>query len=906
MAIHGGTHREKGCFDFSASTSPLGMHPAAQAALAFFSLNPEEGSEYPDTESLFLRQKLGKFWNFPAENIVCSSGAADLIYAVTEVFTKNPSAGKIRSDSAFVLEPAFSEYEEAVKKTCGGTCIKIFTNENDGFLFSEKSLEGLDVAAKECSLFFAASPSNPAGTLLSFDDIQKIENFCKRNGLIFVLDSCFAQFSDTAEKTLRMIIDRKDCFKNLIILNAFTKFYGLAGLRLGYALCFSKNVADSLFGYMRPWAVSSVAQVCGCRIIDSELGEAYPAPMPLQSASSDWGEKVRSSVLSEVQKFYDFFDSVSVKYVRGRANYVLFYVQNAEAFDSFLKNHNCFLRRCEDFAGLGENWFRLSIKAPKDNDFLLELFANFWFANFWKKTIHKEASGDSSCKKKRRAVPIMIQGTMSNAGKTLLVAALCRILKNDGFKVAPFKSQNMALNSGVTTDGLEMGRAQILQAFAAGIEPDVRMNPILLKPTGDSTSQVIVNGEVYATMSAADYFSYRKNLIPFIKDAYNSLADEFDVIVIEGAGSPAEINLRKDDIVNMGLAELVDSPVILAGDIDRGGVFASLYGTAALVSDSERNRIKGFIINKFRGDVKLLENGLSMIHSLTGIPVLGVVPYIDGLNLDDEDSLSSVLSNSSDSAGVEKLVNVFVVKLPYISNFTDLNAFVRIPFVRVSFFSSLLELESLRQQFGEADLLILPGTKNTIKALDFLYDTKILQWLRGYAEKNPVIGICGGYQLLGETLFDLDGSEGGVPNSKREGCALLPLETVFTNEKLRTVVNGILPRIEGFFSDLSALPVHGYEIHAGRSSASGLVTARNFVLGTYVHGFFDSPAICEGILRLLAQRKGIELPDFSSCRLEQQEKQESSFKRLEQVVRESIDMKALYKIIGLQQKQGGE
>lgn len=295
-----------------------------------------------------------------------------------------------------------------------------------------------------------------------------------------------------------------------------------------------------------------------------------------------------------------------------------------------------------------------------------------------------------------------------------------------------------------------------------------------------------------------------------------------------------------------------------------------------------------------------------MIHSLTGIPVLGVVPYIDGLNLDDEDSLSSVLSNSSDSAGVEKLVNVFVVKLPYISNFTDLNAFVRIPFVRVSFFSSLLELESLRQQFGEADLLILPGTKNTIKALDFLYDTKILQWLRGYAEKNPVIGICGGYQLLGETLFDLDGSEGCVPNSKREGCALLPLETVFTNEKLRTVVNGILPRIEGFFSDLSALPVHGYEIHAGRSSASGLVTARNFVLGTYVHGFFDSPAICEGILRLLAQRKGIELPDFSSCRLEQQEKQESSFKRLEQVVRESIDMKALYKIVGLQQKQGGE
>ena len=302
-----------------------------------------------------------------------------------------------------------------------------------------------------------------------------------------------------------------------------------------------------------------------------------------------------------------------------------------------------------------------------------------------------------------RAKCIMVQGTMSGAGKSLLCTALCRIFAQDGYRVAPFKSQNMALNSFVTRDGLEMGRAQVVQAQAAGMEPDVRMNPILLKPSSDVGSQVIVNGEVRGQMPAAAYFKLKKSLIPDILAAYDSLAEEVDIIVIEGAGSPAEINLKADDIVNMGLAKLVDAPVLLAGDIDRGGVFAQLYGTVELLEPAERARIKGLVINKFRGDAAILKPGLTMLEEKTHLPVLGVVPYLR-VDIEDEDSLSSRLESNT----AVKPLDAAILRLPHISNFTDFMPLEQHPLLSVRYVQS-------PRQLGAPDVVILPGTKNTIE-----------------------------------------------------------------------------------------------------------------------------------------------------------------------------------------------
>ena len=370
----------------------------------------------------------------------------------------------------------------------------------------------------------------------------------------------------------------------------------------------------------------------------------------------------------------------------------------------------------------------------------------------------------------KKARCIMVQGTMSGAGKSLLCAALCRIFAQDGYRVAPFKSQNMALNSFVTRDGLEMGRAQVVQAQAAGVEPDVRMNPILLKPSSDVGSQVIVNGEVRGDMPAREYFRHKKALIPDILRAYDSLADEFDIIVIEGAGSPAEINLKADDIVNMGLAKLVDAPVLLAGDIDRGGVFAQLYGTVALLEADERARICGLIINKFRGDVEILRPGLAMLEEKTRLPVVGVVPYLQ-VDVEDEDSLAPRLQNKA----AVKPLDVAIVRLPHISNFTDFMPLEQHPLLGVRYLAGTREL-------GAPDLLILPGTKNTVNDLLWLrqsgLEAAVLKYARG---GTPVLGVCGGYQMLGQTLDDTHGTEGGRPQTLR-GLGLLPTRTVFTAE----------------------------------------------------------------------------------------------------------------------------
>ena len=479
---------------------------------------------------------------------------------------------------------------------------------------------------------------------------------------------------------------------------------------------------------------------------------------------------------------------------------------------------------------------------------------------------------------------IMIQGTMSNAGKSLIAAGLCRIFKQDGYKVAPFKSQNMALNSFITADGKEMGRAQVVQAQAAGIQPDVRMNPILLKPTTDVGSQVIVNGVVQGNMRAMEYYRRKREFLPAVLEAYHALEQEFDIIVIEGAGSPAEINLKSEDIVNMGLAKLVDAPVLLVGDIDRGGVFAQLYGTIALLEPEEQKRIKGTIVNKFRGDRAILQPGIDILERICGVPVAGVVPYAH-LDIDDEDSLSARFQSSQ----VRKAVDIAVIKLPRISNFTDVSPLERYENVSVRYVERA-------DQLHQPDMILLPGTKSTIADLLWLRQSGLEAGILKEAARGCVIfGICGGYQMLGTSISDPQGVEAaGITQVK--GLGLLDMDTVFRGEKVQLQTSGTLGPIPGVLHSLSGLRYRGYEIHMGRSAQPALpVQCSGNVYGSYIHGIFDAEGIGDAIVKDLAANKGVELGQLSH--FDPESYMQHQYDLLADTLRAGLDMDFIYRVV---------
>ena len=508
---------------------------------------------------------------------------------------------------------------------------------------------------------------------------------------------------------------------------------------------------------------------------------------------------------------------------------------------------------------------------------------------------------------------LMVQGTMSNAGKSIVTAGILRVLKQDGYRVAPFKSQNMALNSYITKDGLEMGRAQVMQAEAAGIEPCVQMNPILLKPTSDVGSQVIVNGVPLKNMPAKEYFKYKKKLIPDILSAYETLDRQYDVIVLEGAGSPAEINLKQDDIVNMGMAALVDAPVLLVGDIDRGGVFAQLLGTLMLLEKTEKERVKGLIINKFRGDKTILDPGVVMLEERGHVPVVGVVPYME-LSIDDEDSLSSRFDRKE-----EGLIDIAVIRYPRISNFTDLSVLEQIGQVSVRYVDSVRDLH-------HPDMIVLPGSKNTMADLKWMRENGLEALIKKKAQDTIVFGICGGYQMLGETICDPYQVENG---GSMKGMGLLPAATELKQEKTRTQVTGTFGEISGALSGLSGKSVRGYEIHMGSTGYGGSIAdSENVrqpesrsdekgyvcriqneadgsvkydgifsgnVYGTYVHGIFDEGTLAETLVGILAERKGVVLDTGQMISYGQFKQMQ--YDKLADGVRKSMDMEAVYAML---------
>ncbi|MBI5787609.1 MAG: cobyric acid synthase [Candidatus Schekmanbacteria bacterium] len=498
------------------------------------------------------------------------------------------------------------------------------------------------------------------------------------------------------------------------------------------------------------------------------------------------------------------------------------------------------------------------------------------------------------------AKPIMIQGTASHVGKSVLVTALCRIFAQDGYRVAPFKSQNMALNSFVTAAGGEIGRAQAVQAEAAGIAPSTLMNPILLKPTSDLGAQVIVNGRVSTNMSAIEYHTHKKRLEKEAIAAYRQLADNYDVIVIEGAGSPAEINLKEHDIVNMRMAQLADAPVIITGDIDKGGVFASLIGTWELLTPVEREQVKALHINKFRGDVNILRPGLDFLTGRVGRPLLGVTPYIRDIGIQEEDSLPIDRINRGHKSQ-PALLRVQIPTLPHLSNFTDFDPLEK---------EEGVELRYLKpgESFDWPDLIILPGTKNTSADFRYLQEMGYTQQIERYAREGIfILGICGGYQMLGEKILDPAGVESTC--GEIAGLGLLPVVTCFAEDKVTAQVTAQslnLPFYQG--------TVTGYEIHMGRSQISGqcfpiFVVERdgdkhpdgagilNYrIMGTYLHGLFDNDAYRRSYLNFVRQGRGKPVLD-DQAQLAVYQKRQEAYDRLAKIVRDSLDMRLLYAIL---------
>lgn len=498
------------------------------------------------------------------------------------------------------------------------------------------------------------------------------------------------------------------------------------------------------------------------------------------------------------------------------------------------------------------------------------------------------------------AKPLMVQGTMSGVGKSLLVAGLCRVLAQDGYRVAPFKSQNMALNSAVTAEGLEIGRAQAMQAEAAGIDPTAAMNPVLLKPTTDTGSQVIVDGRPIGTMPAREYFAFRHKLRKHIQAAYQRLTAEYDMVLIEGAGSPVELNLLRDDIVNMGVAKMCASPVLLVGDIDKGGVFAQLIGTMMLLPDDERSMVKASVVNKFRGDSSLFDEGVAILRERMGVPVAGVVPYLQ-VDLDDEDSVSSRLAVRQRTSAVD----VAVIRLPKISNFTDFIALDVCEGMGVRYVSSPDEL-------GRPDLLIVPGSKATIADLLWMRERGLEDVVQKAVRSGvPVLGICGGYQMLGLSIADPLGMEGG---GEVAGMGLLPVRTVFGKDKHQVRTTAQFCDVQGALAPLSGAQAYGYEIHMGITTLEGGApllktvdsagSVRNdgcqcgSVYGCYLHGLFDSAEVAQALLAGLLEAKGIEISGGQSPHAQDMRAyRQAQYDALADGLRASLDMNLVYHII---------
>lgn len=880
--------------DFSSNMNPLG--PPEPVGRILTQDWRKELVRYPDPACRELRAKIARTYGIPEDCILPGNGAAELIDLAVRVLMPSRMG---------LFRPSFSEYEDAARR-CGAEVRDLFLREEDGF---DPQAETVVRELAGCDTLFAGHPNNPTGRLLDPGLIRFLlqQGVSPDRPLRIILDEAFIDFSEREDEWT--FIREAAGSDRLFVVRSMTKFYAIPGLRLGFIVARPDWILR-MKNLQVHWSVNALAQRIGTEV----LGDTSFA-----RAAHTW-------LKEEKRWLTDQMSGLSLSVTPGSANYLLFRLPHGVSFgirelQAAMGRRGVLIRDASLFKGLDLSYGRTAIRLREDNARLVSALRQSLEELY---TDNEIPEGES---RMDRAKTLMVQGTASDVGKSVLTAALCRIFVQDGLRTAPFKSQNMSLNSYVTPDGKEIGRAQGMQADACRVAATTDMNPILLKPKKDMTAQVVVHGKPYRDYDARAYREeYLAEAESIVREALERLRSQADIVVIEGAGSPAEVNLKDRDIVNMRLAGWADAPVILAADIDRGGVFASIVGTMEILEPHERERVKGFVINKFRGDVTLLKPGLDWLEQRTGKPVLGVIPFLPNLGLEDEDSasLDARLSRAGSESRPQRpdTLDIAVLRLPRLSNFTDFDPLPEEPDVRLRFVAD-------PKDFGKPDAVILPGSKNTVDDLLFLRESGLeTQLQRHAAQGGAVAGICAGYQMMGERLSDPDLLESD--RDELHGLGFFPAETLFTPEKRTVRIAGTAESWgqRGKLGQQESLPVTGYEIHMGRTRFTGPVRqpfriseavlggggltaepgSRTGVLhpdgavdgggtvwGTYIHGILHNDGFRRMWLNLLRERKGwepLEETVFFARR------REEAFERLAGHVRRHLDMERIYEMIG--------
>lgn len=814
--------------DFSANINPLGPPDWMRRVV---SAHLSETAHYPDPHCTALLRAAATRYETPVEEIVAGNGSSELLYALPRV---------LDCHRVVIVVPCYSDYRRAAERA--GLEVRTVAD-----------LEQLGDAA---SLVLLGQPNNPTGRCFDTTRLRALAASYPRAW--FVIDEAFADFVEGLD---RLTHQRPP---NVIVLLSATKNYAIPGLRLGLAIA-DAPVAEKLRDALPPWSVNSLAQAVGTAALRDE---EYLKRSRKQVAA--WREQLAAWLA----------ETPGIRVFPSQANFLLACVdRDACELSARLLRRGIAIRVCDNFEGLDARYFRVAVRTAEENARLAA-------------AIRDEVGGAPAIATHRPTPAIMFQGTSSNAGKSVLAAGLCRILLQDGFRVAPFKAQNMSLNSFVTRDGLEMGRAQVVQAQACRRDPDVRMNPILLKPNSDTGSQVVLRGRPVGNMEALDYFRYKAAAFEKVKQCYDELAAENDAVVLEGAGSPAEVNLKAHDIVNMTMARHASAPVLLVGDIDRGGVFASFVGCMEVFTERERAQVAGFVVNKFRGRLDLLGDAMDYVLEHTGKPVLGVVPFLRELGLPEEDSVGFKEGVLDDRGPAGGRVDIAVIDLPHISNFTDFDPLRAEPDVRVRIVRSADEL-------GTPAAILLPGSKNVPGDLRFLAESGLARAVCEAARSGQVevVGICGGFQMLGETLEDPHRLESDGAASPCLG--LLTATTTLALEKT-------LRRTTARHID-SGLEVTGYEIHHGQTvsaralpvlageDAMGARTENGLIWGCYLHGLFDADPFRRWFIDRLRTRCGLAPTGRILARYDI----EPALDRLADALRASLPIERIYHVMRL-------
>ncbi|MCW5200421.1 cobyric acid synthase, partial [Desulfobulbus sp. F4] len=662
------------------------------------------------------------------------------------------------------------------------------------------------------------------------------------------------------------------CRENIITLCSLTKLFAVPGLRLGF-LAASEVLCQKIKAQLAPWPINTLALAAGAFVLHETDYIRHS-----QETVRNCREKLCRELAESLPQ---------LRVIEGAANFLLMHMRGplmaSGLADALLREFKIAIRVCDDYEGLDGQYFRIAVRSEEENSRLVEALRKI--------LSHRKTAAAKVQPKKTPA--LMLVGTGSDVGKSVLAAGLCRVLLQDGLRIAPFKAQNMSLNSCVTKDGGEMGRAQVVQAQACRLDPDVRMNPVLLKPGSDTGSQVIVLGKPVGNMRVMEYVRYKEKLWQTVCAAYDELAAEHDCMILEGAGSAGEVNLKHHDIVNMRMAQHCHAPALLIGDIDRGGVYASFVGHVEVMAPWERKLLAGFVVNRFRGDAALLDDAHRFLEQRTGKPVFGVIPWLPDLGLPQEDSVSFKAGLYDRPKPVGEHVEIALIDLPYISNFTDLEPLLAEPDVW---------LRTVRHagELGKPDCVILPGSKNVIADLVWLEQTGLTAALRRAAKQGrEIVGICGGFQMLGKSVADPHGLE-GQPGSVGKGIGLLDLTTELAAAKTLTRRQGThLP---------SGQPVRGYEIHHGRSetasaallhfeggTACGCADRSGTIWGSYLHGIFDADPFRRWFINRLRSGKGFRPYSGQKMRYDL----EPALDQLAEVVRWNLDMKAIYRLLGV-------